>query len=325
MAFELRIVESKEDLRQAIITFNQEATQNPDRTRKILSQTWYWVWDAESNAFGPSKFVGYRGMNFERYEAANHRESIGAVFNGSVTHRAIEAILGPYDTDSQLKDLLKQWAESLAGVGLLDGVDEDKWKFVRLLSERRIPNLGFQVGKIYDRRREIHARFGGQAQGGISTPAGVPLIFLFTGESGEQYGYRDGWSNDDIFLYTGEGQVGDMEFVRGNRAVRDHVSEGKDLLLFQLLAKGKGYRYLGMFQCVSWEHRPGLDLNRQMRKVIVFHLVQPDVESETANADLETPSLSLEELRSSALQASVPQQTAVPKRVAACIISGVRR
>ena len=44
----------------------------------------------------------------------------------------------------------------------------------------------FEIGKIYSRRTDIHARFGGQQQGGISTPASSPIIFLFTGESGEQ-------------------------------------------------------------------------------------------------------------------------------------------
>jgi hypothetical protein len=54
-------------------------------------------------------------------------------------------------------------------------------------------------------------------------PDGAPFIFLFTGESGNQYGYQDGWKDDDTFEYTGEGQRGPMEFVRGNRAIRDHV------------------------------------------------------------------------------------------------------
>jgi 5-methylcytosine-specific restriction protein A len=98
----------------------------------------------------------------------------------------------------------------------------------------------FEVGKIYDRQRDIHARFKGQEQGGISTPAGTPFIFLFTGETGEQYGYKDHWTDDGVYLYTGEGQVGDMEFVRGNKAIRDHSANSKDMLLFEALGKGNG-------------------------------------------------------------------------------------
>lgn len=65
----------------------------------------------------------------------------------------------------------------------------------------------FVQGQMY-RRRDIHAGFGGQQQGGISTPRKFPLVLLFTGDSGEQYGYSDGWSAEGIFLYTGEGQRG---------------------------------------------------------------------------------------------------------------------
>ena len=78
----------------------------------------------------------------------------------------------------------------------------------------------FEVGRVYDRRQEIHQPYGGQWQSGISTPAGRPFIFLFSSESREQYGYRDGWDQNGVFLYTGEGQVEHMEFTRGNRAIR---------------------------------------------------------------------------------------------------------
>jgi len=42
-------------------------------------------------------------------------------------------------------------------------------------------------------RAEVHKRFGGQTQGGISTPKDKPVILLFTGEQGARYGYRDEW------------------------------------------------------------------------------------------------------------------------------------
>ena len=54
----------------------------------------------------------------------------------------------------------------------------------------------FEVGQLYNRRLDIHERFRGQRQGGISTPSEHPFIFLFTGESGAAYGYNDGWKKD---------------------------------------------------------------------------------------------------------------------------------
>jgi len=88
----------------------------------------------------------------------------------------------------------------------------------------------FVPGRTY-RRRDLHKRLGGQRQGGISTPKSRNIILLFTGESGKQHGYDDDWTDDGIFLYTGEGQHGDMRFVAGNKAIRDHSITGKDLHL----------------------------------------------------------------------------------------------
>lgn len=162
-------------------------------------------------------------------------------------------------------------------------------------------DMPFQLGKIYIRHTDIHARYKGQEQGGISTPAEAPFVFLFTGDTGEQYGYKDHWTDDGVFLYTGEGQVGDMEFVRGNKAIRDHAEDGKDLLLFESLGKGKGVRFQGSFSCSSWEAKSGPDKFGNPRKVIVFHLVPLEEVEPEFTLDSK---LSLEELRRRAYAAS---------------------
>jgi len=51
-------------------------------------------------------------------------------------------------------------------------------------------------GAIYNRRRDIHDRFGGQRQGGISTSAKARSIFIFTGTCNESHGYSDGSASD---------------------------------------------------------------------------------------------------------------------------------
>src|SRR5271169_2136063 len=90
----------------------------------------------------------------------------------------------------------------------------------------------FSPGRMY-RRRELHEKFGGQRQGGISTPARAPFVLLITGDSGKQHGYSDEWSDDGLFLYTGEGQHGDMRLSGGNLAIRDHGKNGKALHVFE--------------------------------------------------------------------------------------------
>ncbi len=90
-----------------------------------------------------------------------------------------------------------------------------------------------------------------------------------------------------MFLYTGEGQVGDMDFSRGNRAIREHVKDGKTLLLFEALGKGQPVRFLGEFECASFDHGSGPDRNGDNRKTIRFHLVSL---GEITNLSVDGPS-----------------------------------
>lgn len=126
------------------------------------------------------------------------------------------------------------------------------------------------VGKVY-RRRELHAEVDGQRQGGISTPSKAPVVLLFTGEQGAQYGYHDGFQDDDTYWYTGEGQVGDMQFVRGNAAIRDHQQSGKALHLFQYVRTAH-VQYVGPAFYLRHFERLAPDRDGALRQVIVFVL-----------------------------------------------------
>ncbi len=95
----------------------------------------------------------------------------------------------------------------------------------------------FIPNQLY-KRSLIHDEYGGNRQGGISPSAKVPYIFIFSGKSGAQYGYRDGWDNHNIFSYTGEGQAGDMQFIRGNLALKEHLNIGKRVFLFEIEGDG---------------------------------------------------------------------------------------
>lgn len=74
-------------------------------------------------------------------------------------------------------------------------------------------SISFTPGKHY-KRAEIHDQFGGNRQRGISASAKESIIFIFSGASGTQYGYSDGWNEEKtLFMYSGEGQVGDQTFT----------------------------------------------------------------------------------------------------------------
>lgn len=133
--------------------------------------------------------------------------------------------------------------------------------------------LGFEVGGLYSRRDQIHARFNGQRQGGISTPSGHPYIFAFTGEVGRDHGYHDFWDTDGFFHYFGEGQSGDMTYTGGNRAILRHDVEGKRLFVFQMLGHGRPYRFLGEFRLGRTYEKEGVaSRSGATRKAIVFVL-----------------------------------------------------
>ena len=85
----------------------------------------------------------------------------------------------------------------------------------------------FQLDQLY-KRSTIHDEFGGSRQSGISHSRKAPAVFIFSGESGEQYGYTDAWdASGQVFNYTGEGQIGPMALDAGNAAIRDHVEDGR--------------------------------------------------------------------------------------------------
>ena len=98
--------------------------------------------------------------------------------------------------------------------------------------------LPFLPDKIYNRRSDIHGIYGGNWQSGICPSSKFPFIFIFSGSSGKQHGYKDNWVNSNVFSYTGEGQDGDMKFSKGNLALRDHLKNGKRVFLFESIGSG---------------------------------------------------------------------------------------
>lgn len=129
---------------------------------------------------------------------------------------------------------------------------------------------GFEVGRVYNRRGDIHARFDGQQQGGIITPAKHPLVIIITGEEGIQHGYSDRLRDDGVFEYFGEGQRGDMTLTKGNKAIVDHSANGKSLLLFKKTKAG--LRFEGEMVCEAYHFERAPDQTGADREAIVFEL-----------------------------------------------------
>jgi hypothetical protein len=131
--------------------------------------------------------------------------------------------------------------------------------------------VSFEPGKVYNRQEDLHDKFGGNRQSGIAPCAKAPIIFLFTSEKGDEFGYNDGWVSEEIYHYSGEGQTGDMELNHGNRAIRDHAEEGRELHLFKKVDSGR-YEYIGQFEYLRHEIVEGLDAVQKHRGMIRFVL-----------------------------------------------------
>lgn len=128
--------------------------------------------------------------------------------------------------------------------------------------------LPFIPNKLY-KRSAIHDEFGGNRQRGISPSRQHRYIFIFSGKSGRQHGYRDGWDNPNVFSYTGEGKVGDMQFVEGNLALRDHLENGKRVFLFEI--ERNGYvKFIDEVECFDTDFFPTHDTNGNIRSGIKF-------------------------------------------------------
>lgn len=135
--------------------------------------------------------------------------------------------------------------------------------------------MEFIVNQRYN-RWDLHNVFGGQRYSGIATPANYPLIFIFTGDSGEAYGYEDKFLDDDTFLYTGEGTTGDMDFSRGNKAIRDHKENGERLHLFKDTNEAWIVTYVGEYEYVDYKIDQLRDQNGNYRDAIRFFLEPVD-------------------------------------------------
>jgi 5-methylcytosine-specific restriction enzyme A len=153
--------------------------------------------------------------------------------------------------------------------------------------EEPVPTVGsLKPGAVY-RRSDLHNRFGGNLMKGIvpSSREGVVLLF-HTEEKNKQF-YEDGWGPDGFYSYSGEGRHGDMKWAGNNHAIRDHVRDGRDLLLFERTQRRRGlWQYYGIMECHGFEYRQAPDFKNQLRRAIIFKLLAENDARESVAQDI---------------------------------------
>lgn len=223
------------------------------------------------------------------------REIARIIPNGYRTVEEIQAYLRDAYPDHNLpKGVVTKhldWLKSLELVTEDDGVYS-------------IPIEGgtFEVGAAYN-RWFIHDALKGERYKGIAKPSDLPLVLIFTGDSGDDYGYEDKFLENDTFLYTGEGTEGDMTMDGGNEAIRDHKENGKSLHLFESTDLPWIVTYLGEYEYIGYDTRTLRDENDDPREAFQFQLA-PVGGTEIEIEEGTPTSLSDEELFEKAKQSS---------------------
>lgn len=135
--------------------------------------------------------------------------------------------------------------------------------------------LKLEIGQSY-LKLDLHSAFGGNPRAGICpTISGVVLVFSDP-PSGTRFGYDQ---NDEvvqgIYRYTGEGQSGDQQLVRGNKA----LLSGEKLLLFSR-QDAKSWIFIGEvgLDTEPFEIVSAPDRNGNLRKVLVFRFIEKDAD-----------------------------------------------
>jgi 5-methylcytosine-specific restriction protein A len=133
-----------------------------------------------------------------------------------------------------------------------------------------LASIPFAEGKDYT-RADIARTVGGPVQPGISTPKRFPFVLIFTGGRGKKFGYKDRWTSEGTFVYTGQGKRGEMTYRLGNKAIADTPRSGKGILLFHTQT-GRVQRYFGRLRLLrTWtEQLP--DESGSLRRAILFEL-----------------------------------------------------
>ena len=152
-------------------------------------------------------------------------------------------------------------------------------------SLRNDPKIYSRVSSLWDipigariPRKEIHDRFGGVREGGISPvlEKSKNIMIFSHPRANAEHGYEpDVWLDDDTFLYCGEGPSGDQQMIRYNKSVLKHAEKDKVLRVFDG-TRGE-VTYKGAFALDSedpWFHKDSIGFDGSPRKVIMFRMLR---------------------------------------------------
>jgi 5-methylcytosine-specific restriction protein A len=72
-------------------------------------------------------------------------------------------------------------------------------------------------------------------------------------------------------IYSGEGKLGNQTLTKGNLAIKNAASDGKEIHLFVKFSPQE-YYYQGVFELVDYTYEDDYDANGNIRKEYKFRL-----------------------------------------------------
>lgn len=103
-----------------------------------------------------------------------------------------------------------------------------------------------------------------------STEMNVVLISPVN-KIGGKFVYKDRWTSEGDYIYSGEGKTGDQKMDGGNLAIKTAAEERKDIHLFVKLSPQE-YYYQGIFELADYTLEEGKDESGKFRMEYKFRL-----------------------------------------------------
>lgn len=106
---------------------------------------------------------------------------------------------------------------------------------------------------------------------GINPTDSTVVLISVIKKGGGYFVYHDKWTADGDYIYSGEGRVGDQKMTRGNLAIKNAASDGKEIHLFVKFSPEE-YYYQGVFVLTDYTYEDDKDENGNIRKEYKFRL-----------------------------------------------------
>lgn len=122
--------------------------------------------------------------------------------------------------------------------------------------------------------QQVESKFDIRISGfgrGINPTESTVVLISSIGKSGGNFVYHDKWTKDGDYIYSGEGKNGDQSLTKGNLAIKNAASDGKEIHLFVKFSPQE-YYYQGIFELVDYTYEDEKDEEGNVRKEYKFRL-----------------------------------------------------